>query len=179
MKKFLFISMLVFSIPVMAQIKSASLTASGLTCSMCSKAIYKSLSQVPTVKTVQVDIKNSRYNIQFKEDVTVKLDDIKKAVADAGFAVASMQVTANFNNVEIANDTHIVLAGSNFHFLAVTKQILNGDKTFTIVDKNYLSPATFKKYSKYSTMKCVETGMMESCCAKNGSTNNRIYHITL
>ena len=81
MKKFLFIILLAFSIPAIAQIKSASLTASGLTCSMCSKAIYKSLLQVPTVKVVRVDIKNSKYNIEFKEGTNVVLDDIKKAVS--------------------------------------------------------------------------------------------------
>ena len=82
MKKLLFMAILAYSLPTTAQIKSASLTASGLTCSMCSRAIYKSLLQVSTIKNVQVDIKNSKYNIQFKENVNVILDDIKKAVLD-------------------------------------------------------------------------------------------------
>ncbi len=179
MKNLILILMFALSVPASGQIKSASLTASGLTCSMCSKAIYKALLKVSFVSDVQVDIKNSKYNITFKDGSPVVLDDVKKAVTDAGFSVASMQVTANFQNVEVANDVHVTLGGSNFHFLGVTKQTLNGDKTFTIVDKNYVSPKEFKKYSQSTKMKCVETGTMAACCAKNTAVSNRIYHVTL
>ncbi len=179
MKKILFIVMLLWSVPGIGQIKSASLTASGLTCSMCSKAIYKALLKMPSVKDVTVDIEKSKYDIKFKENVPVVIDDIKNAVTDAGFSVASMQVTANFDHVAVANDAHIALAGSNFHFLGVADQTLDGDRALTVVDKNYLSAKDFKKYSKYTQMKCVETGMMASCCAKNSLGGGRIYHVTL
>lgn len=179
MKKFLFTILLSTSICATAQITSASLTASGLTCSMCSKAIYKSLLQVPAVKNVQVDIKNSTYNIQFKQDTKVALDNIKKAVIDAGFSVSSLQVTINFDTVEIANDTHIAIADNWFHFLAVDKQILTGSKTFTVVDKNYLPGTEFKKYSSYTTMQCIKTGTLETCCPIKAPANSRVYHITL
>jgi len=179
MKNIIVIVLLVLSVPAMAQIKSASLMASGLTCSMCSKAIYKALLKVPEVKDVQVDINKSKYTIQFRDDAKIVLDDIKKAVEDAGFSVASMQVTANFNHVEISNDAHISVAGNNLHFLGVTKQVLNGDKTFTMVDKNFLPAKEYKRYSKYTQMKCVETGYMAACCPKNGIVGTRIYHVTL
>jgi copper chaperone CopZ len=169
--------MMAITTTAMAQIKSATLTASGLTCSMCSKSIYKALLKVPTIKDVQVDIQKSSYDIQFKEGSKVVIDDIKKAVEDAGFSVASMQVKASFNNTEVYNDAHVVWGGNNFHFLGVHKQTLNGEKMLTIVDKNYLPAKDFKKYSKQTKMKCVETGMMGECCTKSGQSG-RIYHVT-
>jgi len=63
--------------------------------------------------------------VLFKEGQQVILDDVKKAVQDAGFSVASMQVTATFNNAEVYNDAHITVGGSNLHFLNVPKQVLN------------------------------------------------------
>lgn len=177
MKKFLFIAMMLVASTAFAQIKSATLTASGLTCSMCSKAIYKALVKLPTVKNVEVNIEKSSYDIQFKEGAKVIIDDVKKAVEDAGFSVASMQVTASFNNAEVYNDAHITYGGNNFHFLGVNKQKINGEKTLTIVDKNYLPAKDFKKYSKQTKMKCIETGMMGECCSKGGPTG-RIYHVT-
>lgn len=163
---------------VFAQIKSAKLTASGLTCSMCSKAIYKALMKVPSIQDVEADIKNSSYDIKFKEGTNVVIDDLKKAVEGAGFSVAGLQVTGNFSNVAVANDAHIAYGGSNFHFLGVNKQVLNGEKTLTVVDKNFLPSKDFKKYSSQTKMKCVQTGMMEACCSKTG-TSGRIYHVTL
>jgi copper chaperone CopZ len=181
MKKLILIILALWTFPAFSQVKSASLTASGLTCSMCSKAIYKALLKVPSVKTVEANVEKSSYAIEFKSDAKVVLDDIKKAVMDAGFSVASMQVTASFNNTEVFNDAHINLGGNTFHFLNVSKQTLHGDKTFTMVDKNFLPAAGYKKYGKYTKMECFKTGVMQSCCPKDKdkTTSNRIYHVTL
>lgn len=179
MKKIIIIILLVWCSPVIAQIKSATLTASGLTCSMCSKAIYKALLNVPFIKSVNADVERSSYALTFKEGEQVILDDVKKAVQGAGFSVASMQVTAAFDNMEVYNDAHIKLGGSTLHFLNVPKQVLNGDKTFTILDKNYLSSGERKKFRKFTKMECFETGMMGSCCPGGKSAANRVYHVTM
>ena len=49
-----------------AQFSSASLQASGLTCALCTKAINKSLEQLPFVESVNADIKTSSFRITFK-----------------------------------------------------------------------------------------------------------------
>ena len=170
---------MLWCLPAIAQMKSATLTASGLTCSMCSKAIFKALQKVPFIKTVDADVEKSSYAITFKDGEQVVLDDVKKAVQDAGFSVASMQVTASFDNTEVYNDAHLKVGGSTLHFLNVPKQVLTGDKTFTIVDKNYLSIGERKKYRKFTKMECFETGMMGSCCPGGKSAKNRVYHVTI
>jgi len=162
-----------------AQIKSASLKASGLTCSMCSKAIFKALQKVPSVQEVKVNIETSVYDITFKPNTAISIDAIKKAVENAGFSVASMQVTANFPKMEIANDAHFSIGGLNLHFLKVQSQTIQGDQTITVVDKNYLPQAESKKYGEYTKMTCFETGMMEACCTNGKQPSGRIYHVTL
>lgn len=101
MKTFFILLFSLFTTTLLAQkdttkttgdIESVSLTASGLTCSMCSKAIYKSLQKVPSVSKVDVDIENSVYNIFFKKDQEVNLKALEQAVTDAGFSVAKMIV---------------------------------------------------------------------------------------
>lgn len=161
-----------------AQIKSASLKASGLTCSMCSKAIFKALQKVPAIESVKADIETSVYEITFRPNAAVSIDGVKKAVENAGFAVASLQVTAMFPKMAIANDAHFNVGGINLHFLDVKPQTLEGMHTITVVDKNYLPKAESKKYSQLTTMACYETGKMEACCTK-GSPGGRIYHVTL
>jgi copper chaperone CopZ len=73
-----------------ADIKKVTLVASGLTCSMCSKAIFKALSKLDFVEEVKVDIEQSKFVLTFKSGKTVVIDQIKSAVADAGFSVQSL-----------------------------------------------------------------------------------------
>jgi copper chaperone CopZ len=71
-------------------IKKVSLVASGLTCSMCSKAIFKALTKLDFVDEVKVDIEQSKFVLTFKSGKTVVIDQIKSAVTDAGFSVQSL-----------------------------------------------------------------------------------------
>ena len=163
------------------QIKKAVLQASGLTCSMCSKAVYKSLQAVPFVQEVKSDLVNSAYTLTFKEGSAIDPDALQKAVKDAGFSVASMQLTIHFEKgATVKNDTHITVDGKTFHFLNVPEQTLQGDQQLRIIDKNFVTAKEFKKYSKFTTMKCYETGTMQSCCSKNDAAGQeRIYHVTV
>lgn len=168
------------SIATQAQFKSASLQAAGLTCAMCTKAINKALEQVPFVQQVKVDIKTSSFLMQFKEGVPVDFDAMKKAVEDAGFSVAKLKVTGQFDKVEVQNDTHVQIDGKTFHFLNVGKQTLQGEKSITLVDKDYVSAKEFKKYSAATSMGCVKTGKAQACCTKEGiAADSRIYHVTI
>jgi len=74
----------------LAEIKKVTLVASGLTCSMCSKAIFKALTSLDFVADVKVDIEQSKYILTFKSGKSVVVDQIKSAVTDAGFGVQSL-----------------------------------------------------------------------------------------
>lgn len=178
MKKILLVALIgCFSLLANAQLSRVSLQASGLTCSMCSKAILNALQKVPFVEKVQVNIKNQQYNITFKEGNAVDFDLLSKAVVDAGFSVASFTVTANLHGVQAQKDEHISIGDQYFHFLNGSGQQLNGETTFTLVDKSFTTAKNYKKYSALSKMECVQTGRMAKCCAKEGTTSGtRIYH---
>ena len=108
MKKLLLILSIVFSaFASNAQFSSANITASGLTCAMCTKAIYKSLGKVPGIDKIDTDIQNSAFIIHFKDGAPINPDAIKKAVQDAGFSVAKFQLTGKFSNVSVGKDAHV------------------------------------------------------------------------
>jgi copper chaperone CopZ len=71
-------------------IKKVALVASGLTCSMCSKAIFKALTKLDFVEEVKVDIEQSKFILTFKSGKIVAIDQIKSAVSDAGFGIQSL-----------------------------------------------------------------------------------------
>ena len=178
MKNFLFIILvLLVGVAAQAQVSSVSLQASGLTCSMCSKAVKVALEKVTFVDKVDVDIKNQQYNLTFKNEGTVDFDALKNAVEDAGFSVAKFNVVAKVADQQLTKDTHIKIGGQYFHFLNANAQHVNGRTAFTIVDKDFVSAKEFKKQSALSKMPCVLTGRSAACCQKDGVNEQvRVYH---
>ena len=180
MKKTFVIILSLLVIQANAQFKEATLIASGLTCAMCSNAIYKSLQKLSFAGDIKSNIKESAFTISFKEGSVADFDAIKKAVESAGFSVATLKVKANFDDSKISNDTHLNIQGKTLHFLNVKSQTLKGDHTFKVVDKKFVSDKDYKKYAASTKMECVKTGTMADCCKKeNSSTAQRIYHVTI
>lgn len=180
MKKILVVVASFLAVQAGAQIKQATLQASGLTCAMCSKAIYKSLEKLPFAEKIQSNIKESSFTITFKPNEAVDFDAIKMAVEDAGFAVANLKVTANFNEVAIANDAHVVIGGESLHFLNVKPQVLKGDNVFQVIDKKFVSDKVHSKYAAATKMPCYTSGVMENNTGlQYQSSATRIYHVTI
>jgi len=153
-----------------AQFTKATLQASGLTCAMCNNAINKALKGLAFVSTVKSDIKNASFDMVFKDGATPDIDAIREAVEDAGFFVAKLKVTGNFDNVNVKNDEHVVIGGKTFHFLEISDQVLSGEKTLTLLDKNFLTSKEFRKVSHATKMECLKTGKEQ---------DTRIYHVTI
>ena len=135
---------------------------------------------MPFIESVKSDIKNSAFAIVFKHNAEINIDALKDAVEDAGFAIGSLKLTGNFDGVKIANDEHIKVGNSKFHFLDVKDQTLNGESTITVLDKNFVTAKQFKKISSSSKMACVQTGKAAKCCSEAGvSADARVYHVTI
>lgn len=171
---------LVLGLSAQAQFSKAELQATGLTCAMCSNAINKALDVLPFISSVKSDIKSSSFHIVFKEGAEVDIDAIKNAVEDAGFSVGSLQLTGVFNEGKLANDQHLSIGKNVYHFLNANNQLLNGQKTIKVVDKNFVTAKQFKKIAAATKMACVQTGKTASCCTNEGMpANTRIYHVTI
>jgi len=181
MKKLLLIGIMIcFTLFLNAQFTKATLQATGLTCALCSNAINKALQKVSFVESVQSDIKNSAFNIIFKNNAEVDIDALKAAVEDAGFSVGGLKMTGSFNQVMSKAGSHIKFGNAFFHILESDNQVLNGEKTISIVDKNYVSVKQFRKINSLSKMPCVQTGKAEECCTKDGVPSNaRVYHVII
>lgn len=170
MKKYLLFIFLSIAVTAGAQFKSATLQASGLTCAMCSNAINKSLKTLSFVEKVEPDIATSSFIITFKKEAEINFDQLRKKVEDAGFSVAKLQVVTVFNNANVQNDQSVTLYGKVFHFVNIQNQVLSGEKTITIVDKNFLSAKEYKKFAALTKAESFKTGEAQGV---------RIYHVTI
>ena len=180
MKNIIIIAAMLISFSASAQFKSANLTAAGLTCAMCTRAINIALDKLPFIESVKPDIKTSCFDISFRPGSTINFDAMKKAVEDAGFSISRLAVKTNFKNVSVNNDSHVKLGDKTLHFLKVPAATMNGEKSVLIVDKDFLSAKEYKKYAAATTMTCVQTGKAASCCTGSGiPSGTRIYHVTI
>jgi len=169
-----------FVTPAFSQFRKANLQASGLTCAMCSRAINNAVAKLSFVESVRTDIASSSFDVVFKLNAKPDIDQLRKAVEDAGFSVAKFKLSGTFNNLDVKNDEHVTINGNTFHFLKVKNQTLNGDHDIFIVDKHFLPSKEFKKYSTATKMQCVQTGKAASCCSKEHiAEQTRIYHVTI
>ena len=179
-KTFAIIAILLSSVIQAQQVTKVSIQASGLTCSMCSNAINKSLRSLDFVDKVDANIKNSTFDISFKPDRTIDFDKLKKKVEDAGFFVANFVATMHFENTAIENDKHTTVAGTVFHFLNSKDQTLSGDKQIRFIDKGFVSAKEYKRNGRFTVMQCYQTGVAETCCTKDKlAKGTRIFHVTI
>ena len=151
MKKILILTVLLFiSVLVKAQITKAELTATGLTCSMCSKATYKQLVSIASVEKVEPDLNNTAFLLYFKNGSAVNLEDVKTKVEDAGFSVGELVVVFNFKNQQVANNGTFTLDNNTYTFMDTKAGTLNGDVKVKILDKGFIVDKEFKQLSKNS-----------------------------
>lgn len=149
MKKIFILSViLLVSAIANAQIVKAELTATGLTCSMCSKATYKQLTSIPEVEKVEPDLNNTAFILFFKNGSQVNISSLKKKVEEAGFAIGELLVVFNFKNQQAENNSTFSLDNVTYTFMDTKADVLSGEVKVKILDKGYVVEKEYKKLSK-------------------------------
>jgi len=167
MKKLLTITLLLFITTIAnSQIMRAELTATGLTCSMCSKATYNQLISISEVEKVETDLNNTAFIIHFKSYTPVTISNLKKKVEDAGFAIGELIVLFKLDNQVAENNSSFVIDNNTYTFMDTKFSTLNGEVKLKILDKGYVVDKEYKKLSK-----------MIKQYPSYVNTNNNIYHI--
>ena len=167
MKKILISSIILFaSVIANAQITKAELTATGLTCSMCSKATYKQLTSIPEVEKVEPDLNKTAFILYFKSGSAVNVGELKKKVEDAGFSVGELVVVFNFNNQKAENNNSFTQDNITYTFMDTKPGVLAGEIKVKILDKGFVVEKEYKKLSK-----------MAKQYPSYATINNNLYHI--
>jgi copper chaperone CopZ len=149
MKKILLISVtLLASVIVNGQIIRAELTATGLTCSMCSKATYKQLTSISEVEKVEPDLNNTAFILYFKNGSSINVNSLKEKVEEAGFAVGELVVVFNFKNQQAENNKSFTQNNITYTFMDTKSGILAGEAKVKILDKGFVVEKEYKKLSK-------------------------------
>lgn len=167
MKKIIFSSIVMLgSLLANSQITKAELTATGLTCSMCSKATYKQLSSIPEVEKIETDLNKTAFILHFKTGSTINPADLKTKVEDAGFSVGELVVFLKLDNQKAENNSSFVLGSNTYKFIDSKTAVLTGDVKVKILDKGFVTEKEYKKLQKLSKQ-----------YPSYASANKNVYHI--
>lgn len=169
MKKLLISLVVLFtSVIANAQIIKAELIATGLTCSMCSKATYKHLISIPEVEKVETDLNKTAFILYFKNGSTVNPGNLKKKVEDAGFSVGELIVVFNFDNQKAENNSSFIRNNITYTFMDTKPGVLTGQVKAKLLDKGFVVEKEHKKLLKLSKQYPTYTAV-----------NNNSYHIKI
>jgi copper chaperone CopZ len=135
-------------VPACAQVKHATLQAAGLTCAMCSNAIYQSLSSLSFIEEVSPDVANSSFQIKFKADKNIDPDQMRAAVEEAGFSIAELRITIGNRLSLIPSDKIVNIQGLKLFVVNESGLSFDKDVTFLFLDKGYLTEKMLKEYAK-------------------------------
>jgi copper chaperone CopZ len=160
----------VFSTNLKAEFIRAEVQVSGLTCSMCQLATEKSLKTLDFISEIKPDLNKNVYIVTFKKGKAVNLDLIKKKVKDAGFSVSKLVAVFDFDNVKVTNAYTYKFGGNNYYFMNVPAKTLNGITRLTILDKDFVPAADYKKMAASNKAPSYKTG-------QTGTV--RTYHVTI
>ncbi|MFL9830429.1 heavy metal-associated domain-containing protein [Flavobacterium sp. ST-87] len=147
-KRFIVLMLLIGMTSSYAQISKAEITATGLTCSMCSNAINKQLKAMPEVEKVMIDLNSNTFVVNFKKNSLITPQDLKHNIEKTGFFVGSMILTMNAENVKPKDNSSFKNETGTYVFVnPVTKP--EGDKLrLKILNSGFVTKKEYKKTAK-------------------------------
>ena len=90
--------MITYLLVFLFSLNSITLKVNGLTCSMCSLSVKKSIEKVYFVDNVDANVEEITYDIRFKKNYYVDFYAIENAVLDAGFKIDKESVIVDVKN---------------------------------------------------------------------------------
>ena len=120
-----------------AQISKIELRATGLTCSMCSNAIFKQLESISDVDSVETDLNTNTFIVFLKKDNKLSPKTFKEKVEKAGFFIGQFIITAAPESLN-----------QSIYILLDSKPEKQTEVKFQVLDKGYVTEKEFKKLSK-------------------------------
>jgi Cu+-exporting ATPase len=125
--------------------KKTELKISGMTCSMCSSTIKKSLESLPGVLTAQVNLGNDLASVEY-DPTQVKLTDMEKAVTDVGYGVINEKVVIRIGGMTcVMCEKTITEALSQLDGIVSVSVNLSTEKATVTFNPRMISLADMKK----------------------------------
>jgi copper chaperone CopZ len=130
-------------------IKWIDVGVNGLTCSMCSRSVEMSLRRLDFVDSVAMSLEKTEGRIYFESNALINLQQIAKAIVNAGFSVRFVRIEFTFDDIPLNNDGSFVFQGQTFEWLDFKNK--TREASLKLVDDNFLPKKEVAEWKKKLT----------------------------
>jgi copper chaperone CopZ len=134
-----------------AGIQWVDIGVNGLTCSMCSRSVEMSLRRLDFVDSVSMSLEKTEGRIFLHNNTPVNLQQIAKAVVNAGFSVRFLRVEFSFNDVAVNQDGSFSYRGQDYEWIDFNGGITKARASLKLVDENFLPKKESLQWKKKVT----------------------------
>ena len=110
----------------MANTQTLEIPISGMDCAECTQHVQKAISGVDGVQKVDVFLSSEKAVVQLNPSLA-KMDEIRKAVKNAGYSVASQDKNATTQNAGLADFSRRMFTAFGLAFGAVILLVVLGE----------------------------------------------------
>jgi copper chaperone CopZ len=128
-----------------AQIMAAKVGVNGLTCSICTRSVEMSLRRLDFVDSVVMSLENTDGLVYFKNS-PINLEQIAKAVVNAGFSVRFVSIQLDLNDIQIEENGSFAFQGSNFIWMDYKKPSEKKPVWFKLIGEPFVPKSEMKNW---------------------------------
>jgi copper chaperone CopZ len=145
----LLIGLIGFRSPANGGILWADVGVNGLTCSMCSRSVEMSIRKLDFVDRVEMNLEHTEGRVYFKPSALINLDQVAKAVVNAGFSVRFLEIGFDFSKTRVEGDGTFEFQGQQYKWLDFPGSVdAVGQVELKLVDEHFLSKKEGAEWKK-------------------------------
>ena len=118
-------------------VKWVDIGVNGLTCSLCTRSVEMRLMRLGFIDSVSMSLEKTEGRVYFRSNEPIFLNEIAKAVVDAGFSIRFVRLEFNFDDVNVEADGSFTFQGKNFLWLDYPG-LAKGNVSLKLVDEAFL-----------------------------------------
>lgn len=131
-----------------AGLKWIDVGVNGLTCSLCTRSVDRSISRLEFVDSVTMSLENTEGRIYVKDVGAIDLKRISKAITDSGFSVRFVRLQLDVNDIRIDTGGFFSFKGQRFQWLEFKNSALKSEVTLTVIDDGFLPKREANQWKK-------------------------------
>jgi copper chaperone CopZ len=143
--------------PARAEFKWSEVGIDGLTCSMCAKSVELKVRELPFIDDVKMDLVATTMTVSFKPGKQVNVEEIARAVDDAGFSIGYLTAGYVFDEVEVEDGQCLVTKDGVFSFVRTGHRVLDGEEVLKFVGEKFLPKRELAEWKESLGNPCDES----------------------
>ncbi|HEY8402333.1 MAG TPA: heavy metal-associated domain-containing protein [Cytophagaceae bacterium] len=129
-----------------SQILSAYIGIDGLTCSLCSNTVEKSIEELAFVKEIKMNLNETTAYVYFKENAKVDLNKLAKKVKDAGYSLRFTKITLILEKDSVQEGEIVQSGDLQFYFISLSQPITTTSSEITLIGRDFIARKEFSQW---------------------------------